>query len=56
MREQQPKIAEGVARIDRVVHEPARLAILTVLASCERVDVLFLERSLDLHAAIFQPR
>ena len=30
--------------IDRVVHEPARLAILTVLAACERADFLFLER------------
>ena len=30
--------------IDRMVHEPARLAILTVLASCERADFLFLER------------
>jgi DNA-binding transcriptional ArsR family regulator len=44
MREQQPEIAEGVASIDRIVHEPARLAILTVLASCERADFLFLER------------
>jgi DNA-binding transcriptional ArsR family regulator len=34
--------------IDRVVHEPARLAILTVLASCEEADFLFLERATKL--------
>src|ERR1700678_3407403 len=34
--------------IDRVVHEPARLAILTVLSSCEEADFLFLERSTKL--------
>src|SRR5215467_1380985 len=30
--------------IDRVIHEPARLAILTVLSSCAEADFLFLER------------
>ncbi len=44
MREQEPDVAESVANINRVVHEPARLAILTVLASCEHADFLFLER------------
>jgi DNA-binding transcriptional ArsR family regulator len=34
--------------IDRVVHEPARLAILTVLSSCEEADFLFLERATKL--------
>ena len=34
--------------IDRVVHEPARLAILTVLSSCEGADFLFLERATKL--------
>ena len=34
--------------IDRVVHEPARLAILTVLASCDEADFLFLERATKL--------
>jgi DNA-binding MarR family transcriptional regulator len=33
----------AIPEIDRVVHEPARLAILTVLAACERADFLFLE-------------
>jgi DNA-binding transcriptional ArsR family regulator len=34
--------------IDRMVHEPARLAILTVLSSCEEADFLFLERATKL--------
>jgi DNA-binding transcriptional ArsR family regulator len=34
--------------IDRLVHEPARLAILTVLAACERADFLFLARATGL--------
>ncbi len=32
-----------LADLNRVVHEPARLAILTVLASCESADFTFLE-------------
>ena len=38
----------NLPEIDRMVHEPARLAILTVLASCERADFLFLERATGL--------
>lgn len=34
--------------IDRTIHEPARLAILSVLASCEQADFLFLERATGL--------
>ena len=30
--------------IDRVVHEPARLALLTALSVCERADFLYLQR------------
>lgn len=48
MREQRTEIGENLAEIDRTVHEPARLAILTVLASCERADFLFLERATGL--------
>jgi DNA-binding transcriptional ArsR family regulator len=44
MSESQPAMPE----IDRIVHEPARLAILTVLASCERADFLFLEHATGL--------
>jgi DNA-binding transcriptional ArsR family regulator len=36
------------ADLNRVVHEPARLAILTVLASCESADFTFLEAATGL--------
>ena len=39
---------QSIPAIDRVVHEPARLAILTVLVACERADFLFLERATGL--------
>jgi DNA-binding transcriptional ArsR family regulator len=29
--------------VNRVIHEPARLAILTVLSACESADFLFLQ-------------
>jgi DNA-binding transcriptional ArsR family regulator len=48
MRDGRPEIGESLPEIDRMVHEPARLAILTVLASCERADFLFLERATGL--------
>ena len=35
---------EQIAGLDRVVHEPARLAILTALAACKSADFLFLRR------------
>jgi DNA-binding MarR family transcriptional regulator len=35
---------EDIAGLDRLVHEPARLAILTALASCISADYLFLQR------------
>ena len=35
---------EQIAELDRVVHEPARLAILTALAACKGADFLFLQR------------
>ena len=34
--------------IDRVIHEPARLAITAVLASCESADFVFLRRATGL--------
>jgi DNA-binding transcriptional ArsR family regulator len=37
-----------LADLNRVVHEPARLAILTVLASCESADFVFLEAATGL--------
>ena len=35
---------EQLARLDRRVHDPARLAILAALSACERADFLFLLR------------
>ena len=35
---------EGLLTLDRVVHEPARLVILTVLAEADEVEFRFLER------------
>ena len=33
-----------IADLDKLVHEPARLAILTALATCSSADFLFLQR------------
>ena len=35
---------EQLANLDRRVHDPARLSILTALSACERADFLFLQR------------
>jgi DNA-binding transcriptional ArsR family regulator len=35
---------EQLANLDRLVHDPARLAILAALSACERADFLFLLR------------
>lgn len=35
---------EEIAGLDRLVHEPARLAILTALSACDSADFLFLQR------------
>jgi DNA-binding MarR family transcriptional regulator len=37
-----------LAQPDRFIHEPARLAILTVLASCQSAEFLFLQRLTNL--------
>jgi DNA-binding transcriptional ArsR family regulator len=42
MSEPRPGV-RGFLDLDRVVHEPARLAILTVLAEAEEVEFRFLE-------------
>lgn len=39
---------QALLELDRVVHEPARLAILTVLAAAEEVEFKFLEAVLGL--------
>lgn len=33
---------ENLAALDKLVHEPGRLAILTALSACEEADFLFL--------------
>jgi DNA-binding transcriptional ArsR family regulator len=38
-----PAPLEGVVTLNRLVHEPARLAILTVLSACGRADFQFLQ-------------
>jgi DNA-binding MarR family transcriptional regulator len=35
---------EELAGLDRLIHEPARLSILTILGSCKSADFLFLQR------------
>lgn len=35
---------EELAGLDRLIHEPARLAILTALSACQSADFLFLQR------------
>ena len=35
---------EELAELDRLVHEPARLAILTALSVCRGADFLYLQR------------
>ena len=35
---------EEIANLDRLIHEPARLALLTALSSCEFADFTFLQR------------
>jgi DNA-binding MarR family transcriptional regulator len=39
---------EEMATLDRVVHEPVRLAILTALGSCRRADFTFLQKLIGL--------
>lgn len=43
-------IFEDMANLDRLVHEPARLAILTALDACQKTDFLFLQRLTGLSA------
>ena len=43
-----PTPVQALLDLDRVIHEPARLAILTVLSSAEEVEFKFLETALGL--------
>ena len=38
----------GLADLDRLIHEPARLLIVTILSSVETADFLFLQRETGL--------
>lgn len=38
----------GLAGIDRVIHEPARLAVATILSVVESADFLYLQRETGL--------
>ena len=42
------KTYENLANLDRLVHEPARLAILTALSGCLSADFTFLRRVIGL--------
>lgn len=39
---------EELTTLDRLVHEPARLAILTALSACRQCDFLFLQNLIGL--------
>jgi DNA-binding MarR family transcriptional regulator len=39
---------QQVAAIDRLVHEPARLAVMTALSACESADFTYLQRLTNL--------
>ncbi len=38
------ELFEEIASLNKLIHEPARLAILTALSACESADFLFLGR------------
>ena len=38
----------GLTELDRLIHEPARLLIVTILSTVESADFLFLQRETDL--------
>ena len=38
----------SLTELDRLIHEPARLLIVTILATVESADFLFLQRETDL--------
>ena len=38
----------GLASVDKLIHEPARLAVITILAVVESTDFLYLQRATGL--------
>ncbi len=45
-----PDLIDNLASLDRLIHEPARLAIMTALSACQYADFLFLQRLAGLTA------
>jgi DNA-binding transcriptional ArsR family regulator len=43
-------VFEEITKLDRLIHEPARLAILTALNACQKADFTFLRRLTGLSA------
>jgi DNA-binding transcriptional ArsR family regulator len=43
-----PETPQSFPELNRVIHEPARLAILTVLSACEYADFTFLQSATGL--------
>lgn len=43
-----PAMREELPLIDRLIHEPARLAIMTALSACKKADFLFLQNLIGL--------
>jgi DNA-binding MarR family transcriptional regulator len=46
--ESDPNLSHEIAHLDRLVHEPARLHILAVLAVVESADFIFLMRQTEM--------
>jgi DNA-binding transcriptional ArsR family regulator len=46
--ENDSSIPAALADLNRVIHEPARLAILTVLSACEKADFRYLQTATGL--------
>jgi len=41
---------DDLAKLDHMIHEPARLAILTALSACKSADFIFMQRLTNLTA------
>lgn len=44
-RDKQIASVQGLLEVDRVIHEPARLAIVAVLAACDAADFVYLRNA-----------
>ncbi len=43
-----PPHVQGLLEVDRIIHEPSRLAIVAVLAACESADFRYLRTATNL--------